>query len=68
MFEPVVCLRMSDLDENIFLKAALKGEITQPSSLKGKWKENPRKKAHRYSHIEDLILVRKREEERIEDR
>ena len=49
-------------EDNIFLRAALKGKFTQPcnagSSKKKEKKKQPKKKVfHRYSQIEDLILI-----------
>ena len=51
---------MSDVEENIFLRAALKGEIIQPSfSKKGEKEKTEKKKVtHRYSQMEDLMLMR----------
>ena len=51
---------MSDVEENIFLRAALKGEIIQPSfSKKGEKEKTERKRVtHRYSQMQDLMLMR----------
>ena len=48
-------------EDNIFLRAALKGEFTQPcnsgSSKKKEKKKQPEKKVfHRYSQMEDLLI------------